>query len=324
MQGQWRRGRHNRRHRFEQGRRRKRLLMIAAAAVCAGVAIYSGVQLVSYAMDFVAAQRASQELREAYYAQEETPVPTQTMEPTPTMAPTATPAPTHTPEVSPTPQVVLEKKTYPNNELALTTSRFQKIRRQNEDIVGWLMIPELIDEAVVQRDNEYYLKRDYRGYHNVNGAIFMDESIKLKSRPYTIILYGHNMKTGAMFGNLRNYENISYYKHSPFVTFDSLYEDGRYVIFAAATVGTQHSDWNFIDFGKLNSTTIAWRNEEIRRLKGHSEFSCAIDVKADDQLLLLVTCVDKETERRVIAARRIRDNETEEQLRKQVQRSKKQ
>ena len=31
----------------------------------------------------------------------------------------------------------------------------------------------MLDEAVVQRDNSYYLNRDYRGYHNANGAIFL-------------------------------------------------------------------------------------------------------------------------------------------------------
>lgn len=60
----------------------------------------------------------------------------------------------------------------------------------------------------------------------MNGAIFLDESCDLSTRPYTLMLYGHNMKSGAMFGNLRNYENLTYYKNNPFIKFDTAYEDG--------------------------------------------------------------------------------------------------
>ena len=38
------------------------------------------------------------------------------------------------------------------------------------------------------------------------------------------------------------------------------------------------------------------------------------DVRIDDQILLLVTCVDKDTDRRIVAARRIRDGEEEGQF----------
>lgn len=324
MQGRWLKQKSGRR-RIARRSRRKRILMIAGAVLCAGIAVFSAVQLIAYGRDYLASRQAAEELRQAYYAQDATASPAiASAAPTASSAPAAdTPLPqvTQTAAASPTPALVLPDVTYPGNELALTTSRFKKLRRQNEDIVGWLNIPELIDEAVVQRDNEYYLRRDYRGYHNTNGAIFMDESIKLKTRPYTLILYGHNMKTGAMFGNLRHYENLTYYKNSPFITFDSMYEEGRYVIFAASVIGTNRTDWNFINVDKLNSTTIAWRKEEIRRLRAHSAFSSPIDVQPEDQLLLLITCVDKETERRIVAARRIRPGETEAQLLRQVQRS---
>ncbi|MCR5565615.1 MAG: hypothetical protein K6F61_02090 [Clostridiales bacterium] len=39
-----------------------------------------------------------------------------------------------------------------------------------------------------------------------------------------------------------------------------------------------------------------------------------VDVRIDDQILLLVTCVDKDTDRRIVAARRIRDGEEEGQF----------
>ncbi|MBE5804913.1 MAG: class B sortase [Clostridiales bacterium] len=295
-------------------KRRRNMLLCAILLGC--VMVFSAWQLISYAVDYFAAQRASNELRELYYEPTEVP----TASPTPSPAPTPTPTlePEATPTPSPTPATHLEALRYPGNPYSVISSRFQKLRRQNGDIVGWLSIRDMLDEAVVQRDNTYYLRRDYRGYHNVNGALFLDESINLKSRPYTLLIYGHNMKTGAMFGNLRNYENLHYYQKNPFVTFDTMYEEGRYVIFAITELSTNSKDYNYFSFGRLNTNHIAWRSEAISDLKSHSVFLVDIDVQPDDQLLLLITCVDDEEERRVVAARRVREGETEEALQRKV------
>lgn len=40
----------------------------------------------------------------------------------------------------------------------------------------------------------------------------------------------------------------------------------------------------------------------------------ALDVRVDDQILLLVTCLDGDTERLVVAARRLREGETADNL----------
>ena len=279
------------------------------------------INIISYAIDYHNAQQASDELREAYYSAtvQETASPTQ--EPQNTTTPVVTSTPSQTPQATATPSVHLETLRYPGNYYANISSRFQKIRRQNKDIIGWLKIDDLIDEAVVQRDNEYYLDRDYRGYHNVNGAIFLDESCDLSTRPYTLMLYGHNMKTGAMFGGLRNYENLTYYKNNPFITFDTAYEDGQYVIFAVGTVSTRASSWQYVDFSRLCSSVISYREEALKALIRRSVFASGLEVSADDQLLLLITCVDDDAERRVVAARRIRPDETEEELNKIVKRT---
>ena len=194
------------------------------------------------------------------------------------------------------------------------SSRFQKLRRQNEDIIGWLTINDQVDEPVVQRNNTYYLDRDYKGYHNKNGAIFLDEVIDLRTRPYTLMLYGHNMKSGLMFGCLRNYENTTFYRKIPFISFDTAYEEGRYVIFAVGTISTDAKNWRFVNFAHLMATTVSLRTQAIASLNRFSVYNGQIDVRPEDQLLLLITCVDDKDDRRVVAARRIREGESEDEL----------
>ena len=131
------------------------------------------------------------------------------------------------------------------------------------------------------------------------------------------------MKTGAMFGCLRNFENTSFYRKNPFITFDSLYEEGRYVIFAVGSVSAEMYSRHYVDFFSLTSSDVQKRQSAIDALKAASVHTCAIDVQAEEQQQLLVTCVGKDDERRVVAARRIRDGEDEKGLKKQVQRSRK-
>lgn len=303
----------------------RRWVTLAVVVLFAGMFIFGAVKLIAYGWDYVSSRLASNELRKVYYDMA-TDVPTHTPDPTGTPTPppiaASTPAPAATQAAAPsaTPRT-LPVQYYPNNPYLVASSRFVQLQRQNKDIIGWLTIEGMIDEVVVQRDNAYYLDRDYRGYHNVNGAIFLDESTSLNRRPYTLMLYGHNMKTGAMFGNLRNFENLAFYKKNPFMTFDTMYEDGRYVIFAVGTVSLDYQSWRYLNLSSLNSNNVDKRQEALTMLTRASVFSSGVTVQPEDQVLLLVTCVDNDDERRVVAARRIRDGEDEESLRKMVDQS---
>lgn len=307
--------------------KKRRIIELAVTCVCVAVFVFSAVMLARYAADYFRARQASEELRNMYYEATPTPAPSPTDVPVmvteaPPTEPTAAtqavmrdvlgavPAPT----VSPAPGERLRDVKYPDNPHSLISPRFAKIRQQNEDIVGWLKIEGILDEAVVQRDNTYYLDRDWRGYHNENGALFLEKTCGLITRPHTCMIFGHNMKTGMMFGRLRKYEDAAFYRKNAFVTFDSMYEDGRYVIFASAVVSLDAARPDYVDFAGLISPVISLRYASLRDLRECSDFNCPIDVQPQDQLLVLVTCVGDDTQRRIVAARRLRDGETEETL----------
>ena len=153
------------------------------------------------------------------------------------------------------------------------------------------------------------MDHNVRKQPDVSGAIFLDANVSLETRPYALILYGHNMKTGARFGSLRNFENAGFFRDYPFITFDTLYEEGRYVIFSVGIVGTEESDPHYLDFFALKSRRVDERQQAIKVLQDVSIYKNTVDVALDDQILLLVSCVDNDEERRIVAARRIRDGE---------------
>ena len=304
--------RNRRRNRHRRVCWQKWAIILAAG----GLVIFGAVMLIGYGLDMLSARRTSQELRDVYY-HEASPTP-EIAEITPSPLPIATPGPTvpASPAPTQTPLARLPSVSYPDNPKLQISSRFKALQKESKYIVGWLTVNSLLDEPVVQKDNEYFLTRDAKGKENVNGALFLDVAVSLKTRPYTLIIYGHNMKSGAMFGSLRNYETSAYYHYNPFITFDTLYEEGRYVIFAIANI-------NIVDFYSLKSDNERERQTVCQTLVSSSVHTCNIDVQPSDQLLVLSTCVDNDNERRVVVARRIRDGEDEKDLQALVMKSQK-
>ena len=117
-----------------------------------------------------------------------------------------------------------------------------------------------------------------------------------------------------MFGRLKKYKESAYFYKHRIITFDTLYEDGKYAVFAVMEMDTTPGTARWYDLWSLNADNYAEREAAIRALERRSVISSALDVQADEQILLLVTCLDGDTERLVVAARRLREGETENNL----------
>ena len=147
------------------------------------------------------------------------------------------------------------------------------------------------------------------GKRNGNGAIFLDERTSLLTRPYTLLLYGHNMKSGAMFGNLRKYRQFSYFHRHARFRFDTLYEEGEYVLFALAKISLTPGKAGYINILDLQSGSRNTRQSVLDVLLAASMHPNLTEVRAEDQLLLLITCDGEDDERLVAVARRLREDE---------------
>ncbi len=294
-------------------RKQRNALLLLCGALCCGVLLFCLGSLARYASDARRTASEEEQFRQLYYASEPpgqsaaavTPAPavrefTVALEPTPTPVPAGNPGPTAAP--------------WPDNPEMAVSPAFNRLRKANKDIIGWLAIPGMLEQPVVQRDNEYYLGRDAMKLHNANGALFLEEHISLSARPDTYIIFGHNMKSGEMFGSLRLYEDAAYYRQNALVDFNVLYEDGKYAVFSVADVDILNGLGRYVPFMQLGTMTPEERSACIRQLQEMSMIRSPLQVDAEDQLLLLVTCEGSEHSRRVVAARRLRAGETAETL----------
>ena len=182
--------------------------------------------------------------------------------------------------------------------------RIRKARKKSQYIMGWLKMDDL-DEPVAQKDNTFFLDHDAAGLHNINGAIFMDENTKLLTRPYTVFLYGHNMKSGAMFGNLRKYRKAEYCQAHRDISFETLYEEGQYEIFAVTLIRVTPGLSGYVNLWDLDSADRTIRREAIAQLRKNSQYYSTLKVGEEDQLLLFITCEGDDDQRLVVAAKRV-------------------
>ena len=295
--------------------KRNRLLRLSVAAFFSLLVLYGAIRLFRYQSELNDSRNTTAELRRIQNPEEikaestDLPVPKETV-----TAVAVSPVPAAT--TIPSPEASsdrLEAVSYPDNPKWKVSERFRKLRKKGKYIIGWLSFDE-VDEAVCQKDNTYFLNHDATGKRNRNGAIFLDSGVSLMTRPYTLFLYGHNMKSGNMFGRLKKYKESGYFYKHRIITFDTLYEDGQYAVFAVMEMDTTPGTARWYDLWSLAADSYAEREDAIRTLERRSVISSALDVQADEQILLLVTCLDGDTERLVVAARRLREGETENNL----------
>ena len=193
--------------------------------------------------------------------------------------------------------------------------QMEALYNENRDTVGWLQIENVLDLPVVYRDNDYYLKRDFYKQKNTAGTIFLDVNHPFKAKTQNLLLHGHNMKDGTMFGRLIQYEtDLNYVRWHPFVKFDTLWRKEEYVIFAVLRVSLDVRSEEFFNyFSHPTFASDAEFEAYIRQLQLRSLYAIPVDVKPTDALLTLSTCLEED--RLVIVARRVRSGETHTDLR---------
>ena len=82
----------------------------------------------------------------------------------------------------------------------------QALIAENADCIGWLSIDGTnISYPVMHTpsDPQKYLRRNFYGKYSQSGVPFLDGRCDIQST--NLIIYGHNMKNGTMFADLKKY-----------------------------------------------------------------------------------------------------------------------
>ena len=99
----------------------------------------------------------------------------------------------------------------------------QALIAENSDCIGWLSIDGTnISYPVMHTpsDPQKYLRRNFYGKYSQSGVPFLDGRCDLQSS--NLIIYGHNMKNGTMFSDLKKYVDRDFLNAHRTVKFETV------------------------------------------------------------------------------------------------------
>ena len=189
-------------------------------------------------------------------------------------------------------------------------SDYQTLYNNNKSLVGWVRIDDtLIDYPVMQsQNNEYYLDHNFNQEKDNNGSIFIDSECSIWPRSQNIIMYGHNMKSGKMFGELKKYKQESFAKEHPYIFFDTLYNKGKYqvmYVFGENVYDEVEVAFKYYQF--INAKSQEEWDSAMHDMAEKSMYDLGITAAYGEDIITLSTCdYEKDAERFVVVAKRVK------------------
>ncbi len=186
---------------------------------------------------------------------------------------------------------------------------YKTLYNKNKKLIGWLKIDDtIIDYPVMQTsNNEYYLDHNFNQEKDNNGSIFMDTDCVAYPRSQNLILYGHHMKSGKMFGDLEKYASESYYKKHSIIHFDTIYEKSVYqIMYVFRTKVLKENEIAFKYYQFIDAGSGEEFNSYMNEMAQMSLYDTGVTAQYGDELLTLSTCDHSQTDGRfVVVAKRI-------------------
>ncbi len=186
---------------------------------------------------------------------------------------------------------------------------YQTLYNKNKKLIGWLKIDDtIIDYPVMQTvNNEYYLDHNFNQEYDKNGSLFLDKDCDVVRRNTNLIIYGHHMKSGKMFGSLNSYSNEEYGKKHALIQFDTIYEKGTYevmYVFRSRIYNEDEVVFKYYQF--LDVVSEAEFNSNMQEMAALSLYDTGVTARYGDELLTLSTCDSSEADGRfVVVAKRV-------------------
>lgn len=178
------------------------------------------------------------------------------------------------------------------------TYNHQALLNLNSQGIGYIYIPSIDCRLPMVQgdDNDYYLTHTFNKEYSANGCLFEDYRINGGLSASQIIIYGHNMRNGAMFGKLKNYQDYSFWNNSGN---DVLYIYTGNVIKEYKIFSCYISE-AISDTYTFNFPTLESMRDYAVNMKAKSMYDTGVDVSTATQVITLSTCTNDGEQRFIV------------------------
>lgn len=162
----------------------------------------------------------------------------------------------------------------------------------NPDYYGWLTVyGTSVDYPVVLgRDNSYYLTHDFYGAYSASGCLFADALCEPDGAG-NILIYGHHMKNGSMFGSLKAVKSASFFDDHGTLLWEQGGRTAYYEIFAVLVVPGYEDAADYFPIQDYLGELEAEKTEQLlSELQARAIIYQDAHVTETDRLMFLITC----------------------------------
>lgn len=284
---------------MKQTKKGLRILLILIAIVCL-------LEAIILTAKYLIQDRQNEEQLNKYRSEAESP---------PTLQPTAEPLPEATPVADTSPEPTPVPTETPEPTPAPIPNPYAEAYSDNSDMVGWLVIPGTnVDYPVMWTpgDENYYLYRGFDGSENANGCLLLDTDSSLEPLTTNLIIHGHNMKSGAMFGNLTDYEDEEYFReHRQIILHTETCQRNYEIIAVFRSQVYKKTDDVFKFYKFFQANTQEEFDDFYNNIKALSLYDTGVNAEFGDRFITLSTCVYHVTNGRfVVVAKEVEPGDT--------------
>ena len=187
-----------------------------------------------------------------------------------------------------------------NQETGEAVIDFEKLFEKNKDTIGWLTVNNTsIDYPVVKgNDNDFYLTHNFNKESNLGGWLFADYRMKADGTDKNLVIHGHNMKNGSMFGTLKKVLNKDWYENSENleIIYETKDKEYKYKVFSIYQIEVESY------YTKRNFASNQEYQEFLNKIKGRSKKDFGINLSVSDKIMTLSTCASNDNYRVVLHA----------------------
>ena len=195
----------------------------------------------------------------------------------------------------------------PYSEEKMLLPELAELYQQNGDLVGWVSIADTnINYPVMQSVNEpnFYLKQGFDKEYSDYGCPYVQENCDIAESD-NLVIYGHHIKGGKMFGALEDYKSKSFYEEHKNIQFDTLTEQEEYEIVAVfKTVAYSSEGFRYYDF--VDAENEEDFNSYVGKCKELALYDTGVTAEYGDRLITLSTCeYSAQNGRLVVVAKKV-------------------
>lgn len=182
---------------------------------------------------------------------------------------------------------------------------FVKLKEENNEVVGWIQIPDtVIDYPILQSglgtEEDFYLTKDMYKQKKSEGSIYIQKMNSPDFSDPNTLIYGHNMLNGSMFGTLKKYRDKEYFEQNDTMYIYTVGHILKYKVYSAFVYDDSHilGSFNFgdpNDYQKFIDVTL----NPSSKIKNVGD---DVEVTNKDKIITLSTCTNNENERYLVVA----------------------